>query len=57
LGKFLDRVTDDRRDLRRSYDLRCENSKLSLAVELRAKRSLLALRSLDAFKQIAGSVT
>jgi hypothetical protein len=55
LSKFLDRATDDRRGLRRSDDLRRENSNLALAFEPRAKLSVLALKSLDAFEQIAGS--
>jgi hypothetical protein len=57
LSKFLYRFGDDRRDLRRSDDLRRENSKLALAFEPRAKLRVLALNSLDAFEQIAGSVT
>ena len=42
--------------MRRSDDLRRENSKLALAFEPRAKLGVLALKSLDAFEQIAGSV-
>ena len=55
LSKFLDSFADDRRDLRRSDDLRRENSKLTLAFETGAKFRVLALKSLDAFEQIAGS--
>jgi hypothetical protein len=57
LGKFLYRVTDDRRDMRRSNDLRRENSHVTLAFETRAKFRVLALKSLDAFEQIVGSVS
>jgi hypothetical protein len=57
LSKLFDRFPDDRRGLRRSGYLRRENSKLSLAFEPRAKFRVLALKSLDAFEQIAGSVT
>jgi len=32
LGEFLQRASDDRRDLRRSDDLRRENSKLVLTI-------------------------
>jgi hypothetical protein len=40
--------------LRRSDDLCRKNSKLVLAVQPRPKFRLLALKSLDAFEQIAG---
>ncbi|HEY9157263.1 hypothetical protein [Candidatus Binatus sp.] len=56
MSKFLDRATDDRRDLRRSDDLRRENSKLALALDSGADFRVLALKSLDAAEQIAGSV-
>jgi hypothetical protein len=44
-------------DLRRSDYLCRKDSKMTLAFESRAKFSVLALKSLDAFQQIAGSVT
>ena len=43
--------------MRRSDDLRRENSNLTLAFEPSAKLRVLTLKSLDAFEQIAGSVT
>jgi hypothetical protein len=57
LSKFFYCLTDDRRGLRRSDDLSRENSKLALAFEPRAERGVLALKSHDAFQQIAGSVS
>ena len=55
LSKPLDRLSYDGRNLRRSNDLRRENSNLTLAFEPRAERGVLSLKSLDAFEQIAGS--
>jgi hypothetical protein len=57
LEQTFQRLPDDRRDLRCSDDLRRENSNVTLAFEPRAKLRLLTLKSLDAFEQIAGSVT
>ncbi|MGC1677870.1 MAG: hypothetical protein WA740_10075 [Candidatus Binataceae bacterium] len=54
MREFLDRSTDDRRNLRRSDDLRGEKSKLALAFESRAKFRLLALKTLDAIHDVAG---
>ena len=48
MSKFLDCAIDDRRGLRRTDDLRRENSKMTLAFEPRAKLGALALKSLDA---------
>jgi len=56
-SETLDRFSDDRRDLRRSDDLGRESSKLTLAIEPRSKLRVLALKTLDAFEQTAGSVT
>ena len=50
MSKLLDRSAYDRRELRRSYDLRRENSKVALAFETGAKFRVLALKSLDAFE-------
>jgi hypothetical protein len=56
LSKSLDRATNDRRDLRRTDDLCGESSKPTLAIEPRSKIRVLALKSLDASEQLAGSV-
>jgi len=54
LGEFLHSAADDRRDLRRSYDLRREESKLALAFGPRAKLRLLAVKTLGAIYDVAG---
>jgi hypothetical protein len=45
LSKTLDGISYDRRSLRTSDDLRCENPKVTFAFEPRAKFRVLALSS------------
>lgn len=54
LSEFLNRVTDGGGDLSRSDDLRCENSRLAIALKPRVQRGLLCFEALDTFEQRAG---